>query len=361
MEDKPPWFTRASRVHPLCPCCRPLRRISFPALFVTDEAIKFPVLFKFVLSSVVIVMAMLGGYLCRRFQWVSERVGEKIMTFVGVFGYASVAFLSVWGTRLHASDFLLPLLGALHVVVMVFLALALSGLVTQDRPEKALFAIAGGTGNNGFTMGAFVLYLLYGEPGMGLSNVYLLLFMPVAVLVMFPLARHYASDQASRSGWSLMRGSLLDWRSIGLPIALAGIGLSALEVPRPAQVVSWHLLDLLVYTITPLAFFGIGLRLHVSKVWPMGKMLAGLAVVRFGLGLLVGLALAGLTRFTPWPLTGVRWDVFVVQSFVPTSVTMVAIANMFNLRPNEASVVFVVNTVMYLALVLPLVWLMFGK
>lgn len=320
-----------------------------------------PVVSKFILSSVVIVAAMAGGYLCRRFEWLSERVGEKIMTFVGVFGYASVAFLSVWGTRWHAGDFLLPVLGAAHMVVMVFLSLALSGLVTRDRPEKALFAIAGGTGNNGFTMGAFVLYLLYGEPGMGLSNVYILLFMPVAVLVMFPLARHYASEQPSGSVGALIRRSLLDWRSIGLPVAVAGIGLSVLGVPRPAQVVSWHLLDVLVYTITPLAFFGIGLRLHVSKVWGMGRMLVGLAVVRFGLGLLAGLALAWLTRFTPWPFAGLRWDVFVVQSFVPTAVTMVAIANMFNLRPNEASVLFVVNTVMYLVLVLPLVWLWFGR
>jgi predicted permease len=320
-----------------------------------------PVVFKFVLSSVVIVLAMLAGYLCRRFEWVSERVGEKIMTFVGVFGYASVAFLSMWGTRLQAGDFLLPVFAALHMVAMVFLTLALSPLVTRDRPERALFAIAGGSGNNGFTMGAFVLFLLYGEPGMGLSNLYLLLFMPVAVLVMFPLAQHYASEQPSRSVGALIRDSLLDWRSIGLPIALGGIGLSVLGVPRPPQVVSWHLLDVLVYTITPLAFYGIGLRLHISKVWPMARMLAGLAVVRFGLGLQVGLALAGLTRLTPWPFTGLRWDVFVVQSFVPTAVTMVAIANMFNLRPNEASVLFVVNTVMYMALVLPLVWFVLGK
>jgi predicted permease len=330
-------------------------------LFLAGTTSMSPVVSKFILSSVVIVVAMAGGYFCRRFQWVSERVGEKIMTFVGVFGYASVAFLSVWGTRWHAGDFLLPVLGSVHMVAMTFLSLALSGLVTNDRPEKALFAIAGGTGNNGFTMGAFVLYLLYGEPGMGLSNVYILLFMPVAVLVMFPLARHYASEQPSGSVWTLIRRSLWDWRSIGLPVALAGIGLSVLGVPRPPQVVSWYLLDILVYSITPLAFFGIGLRLHASKVWPMSRMLAGLAVVRFGLALLAGLALAGLTQFTPWPFAGLRWNVFVVQSFVPTAVTMVAIANMFNLRPNEASVLFVVNTVMYLVFVLPVVWLWLGR
>ena len=316
---------------------------------------------KFIITASAVVIATAAGYLSRRLGWIKERVGEAIMTFVGVFGYAAVGFLSVWGTPLHASDTVLPLMAVAHVVIMTSLSLALAGSVTHDRSERGLFAVAGGVGNNGFTMGAFVLYLLYGEEGMGLGNLYCLLFAPTAVLLIYPLARHFASKQRQGSLVSLFVRNLFDWRSIGLPLVVVAIVLSSLGVPRPQQVVAWHVMDALVYTITPLAFFGIGLRLHVSKVWPMGKMLAGLAVVRFGLGLLVGLALAWLTRFTPWPFAGLRWNVFVVQSFVPTAVTMVAIANMFNLRPNEASVLFVVNTVMYLVFVLPLVWLWFGR
>jgi hypothetical protein len=49
----------------------------------------------------------------------------------------------------------------------------------------------------------------------------------------------------------------------------------------------------------------------------------------------------------------------VVEAFVPTAVTMVAVANMFRLRPQEASIFFVVNTLMYLAFVLPWVLLFF--
>jgi len=320
-----------------------------------------PVITRFVLTAAVIVAALLGGYVCRRLGWLSEKLGERLMTFVGVFGYSSVAFLSVWGTRLQAGDFLLPVLGAVHVVVMIALSLGVGRWITADRAEQGLFAIAGGTGNNGFTMGAFVLYLLCGEPGMGLSNLYILLFMPVAVLVMFPLARHYASENPSGSLWGLMRRNLLDWRSIGLPMAVAGILLSVCRVPRPPQVASWRVLDLLVYTLTPVAFFAIGLRLRFSRVAPMLRLLVGLAAVRFALGLLVGLALAALTQLTPWPFTGARRDVFIVQSFVPTSVTMVAIANMFGLRPAEASVLFVGNTVAYLVAVLPLVWLAYGR
>ena len=67
-----------------------------------------------------------------------------------------------------------------------------------------------------------------------------------------------------------------------------------------------------------------------------------------------------MTWWTPLALRDLRWNVVVVQSFVPTSVTMVALANMFDLRPREASALFVVNTAMYLLLVLPVVMWLFG-
>lgn len=315
---------------------------------------------KFGITAAVVVLATAAGYLGRRLRWVPERAGEVIMTFVSVAGYPLVGFLSVWGTQLHPSDAVLPVMAAVHGVLMLFVALAVAGWFTQDRQEKGLFALAAGVGNNGFTMGAFVLYLLRGEPGMGLSNLYILLFVPVMVLVMYPLARHFASEQPPGSLGKLIVRSVFDWRSLGLPVTLAAIVLSALGVPRPAAMSEWHLVDVLVYTITPLAFFGIGLRLHFSRVLPLWRVIAGVALVRFGLCAATGMGLAALTWLTPWPLKDLRWEVYVIQAFVPSSVTMVAVANMFGLHPREASVLFVVNTAMYLVLVLPIVLALFG-
>ena len=315
---------------------------------------------KFAITAAAVIVATVAGYLCRRRRWVAESAGESIMTFVAVFGYPSVGFLSVWGTTLHPSDAVLPVMAAAHAVVMLFVSLAVAGWLTQDRKERGLFALAGGVGNNGFTMGAFVLYLLYGEPGLGLANIYVLLFMPVVVLGMYPLARHYATEQPSGSLTTLMARSVLDWRSVGLPVIFAAIALSALGVSRPPQVSEYRIVDVLVYTITPLAFFGIGLRLHFSRVLPLWRLLVGLALVRFGLCAAVGLGLAAVTWLTPWPIRDLRWNVYVIQAFVPTSVTMVAVANMFGLHPREASVLFVVNTAMYLVMVLPVILRVFG-
>jgi predicted permease len=315
---------------------------------------------KFAVTAVVILLSMTGGYLCRRLQWVKEAAGEIIMTVVAVFGYPGVGFLTLWGTRLDSSDVLMPLLAVVHSAIMTFLSLALARYFTTERPEKGLFAVAGGLGNNGFTMGAFVLYLLYGEEGLGVANIYFILFMIVVVGLMYPIARHYATEQPKGSMGSLILHSIFDWRSIGLPISLLGILLSAARVPRPQAVMTWHVVDILVYLLTPMAFFGIGLRLHFSKVIPLWRPILGLAVTRFILAALVGLALAYATWLTPWAFRGLRWNVFIVEAFVPTAVTMVAVANMFGLCPREASVLFVANTVLYLVMVLPVVWWIFG-
>ena len=315
---------------------------------------------KFAVTAVVVVLATVAGYLARRFRWVPEWVGEALMTFVGVLGYPFVGFLSVWGTRLHASDAVLPIMAVTHAVAMIFLSLALARLFTQDRQQQGLFALAGGVGNNGFTMGAFVLYLLYGEPGMGLANLYILLFVPLVVLVMYPLARHYAGAPQPGNLGALILRSVFDWRSLGLPAIAVAIVLSLTGVPRPPQIAAWRIMDILVYVLTPLAFFGIGLRLHFSRILPLWRILVGLALVRFPIAAAVGIGLAWVTSFTPWPFQELRWNVYVIEAFVPTSVTTVAVANMFDLHPREASVLFVVNTGMYLVLVLPLILAWFG-
>jgi predicted permease len=315
---------------------------------------------KFSLIAGMILAATAAGYGCRRSRLLTERVGEVLMTLVAVFGYPTVSFFTVWGVSLRLSDALLPFMACVHSVVMVLLSLGLAGLVTKDRHEKGLLGIAGGFGNNGFTMGAFVLYLLYGEQALGLANVYFVVFVPLIVVLMYPVARHYSGERSQGSLLALMKRNLWDWRSIGLPINVVAIVLSARGIPRPHWISDGHLVDILVYAITPAAFFGIGLRLHGSRVIPMWRMLVWLAGVRFVLGAAAGLALACLTRLSPWGFQDLRWNVYLVQAFVPTSVTMVAVANMFNLKPREASVLFVVNTAMYLLLVLPLVFWIFG-
>lgn len=313
---------------------------------------------KYALTSILILASGAAGYTCRRRGWLGDVAAQHIMTFVAVCGYPAVGSLSIWGMPLTTGDLLLPVLAVLHLVLMTLLGIPLARLFTQDRSETGLFAIATGTGNNGFTMGAFVLFLIYGEPGMALGNLYTVLVIPAMVVFLYPLAHHYSTAPSAGSLTRLVCRSLLDWRSIALPVVVLAILASLWRVPRPEWIGAWHIVDELVYTITPVAFFGIGLRLRLGRMLPLWRLIVGLATTRFLLGLLLAVALAASLTWTPWPLEGMRWNVFLIQGFVPTSVSMVALANMFGLRPTEASALFVSNTILYLLGVLPLLlWL----
>lgn len=111
--------------------------------------------------------------------------------------------------------------------------------------------------------------------------------------------------------------------------------------------------------INAMAYFAIGLRLKVAHAKVAARLIVGLAGMRFMVSLGVCLCLPGLVNLMPWPLSGLRRDIILVQAFVPMAVTNVAVANMFGLHPGKASVMFVGNTLMYLVIILPLViwWL----
>jgi len=318
-----------------------------------------PVLTKLLTIFALVAAAMAAGYSARRLGLVRESASRAIMTLVSTIGYPPVGFLAIWSLRLQASDAVLPIAGALQAALMILLGLAVGRLITKDRAEAGLFGLASGVANHGATMGGFVIFLLFGEAGLARSSVYVLMFWPVVVLMGYPIARCRADGATRTPLWKLYVSNLLDVRSIGLLMGAAAILLSSFAVPRPEFITRWGIVDVLVFVLVPVAYFAIGLRLHFSHVRQTWRLIVGLSVMRFVVSLGIGVGILAGTYLTPWPLTGISRDVMLVQAFVPTAVLVVAVANMFDLRPRTASVLFVANTLIYLVLVLPWVlWAM---
>ncbi|MGC9453883.1 MAG: AEC family transporter [Phycisphaerae bacterium] len=311
------------------------------------------------LSVILIIATTAAGYTARRLGVLREGTSRPIMTMVVVFGYSSIALLTIWQLSLEWQDIWLPVLGAVHVAVLAGVALLLGRRLFEERRRRGLLAVAAAVGNVGPTLGGLVVYLLYGIEGLGLAGIYGLMFTPVTVLLLYPIAKaHQSEGEPLRA---IVVRSLLDWRSVALPIALAGVVLSAIGAPYPRLLEQIHLVDILVFAIAATAYFAIGLRLYVGYVRTIKAMIATLSAVRFVAGLSVGLGLYALTRLTPWPLECLPMKVFIIEAFVPTAVTTVAVADMFGLRPRLGSVLFVANTVIYLVVILPFVWWVFGE
>jgi len=307
-----------------------------------------------------ITASLAAGYFARRRRLVPERAAKWLMTAVTVVGYSTVGFLSIWGIEIGLEDIWLPVMSASQIVLMALLGLGVGKLITSDQGEVGLLGLSSAIGNHGATMGGFVIFLIYGSEGLGISSIYCLSFSAMMVLVLFPIARHYSGRSSELSLGRLMLRSALDWRAVGMVFAVTAIVLSVTGVPRPAEIDKYHVIAICIYAINALAYFSIGLRLRIAYVGRAAKLLVALAGTRFVASIAVCLGLLGLTLLTGRPVTGLRRNVVLIQAFVPTAVTVVAVANMFDLRPRQASVLFVVNTLAYLVLVLPLVFYLFS-
>jgi len=287
-------------------------------------------------------------------------LAKPIMTIVTVVAYPVVGFMAIWGAPLQWSDAWLPLLGGLQATTMALLALAIGKHLIPDRAERGIAGIGCGVGNHGVTMAGFAVYLLFGADGLGINTVYALYTFFAVVLLSYTIAQRFAEGAEHQSIPVLMARNLLHWRATGLYSCVTAIILTGLKVPAPPQIHSWHLLDTCIYLLIAMAYFAIGLRLRLTHVLEFKRTILFVIGVRHIIGLALGFTLVGLTRLTPWPLQGLSLKVFLLQSSVSMGVLGVAVANMFHIKPKEAAAIFVVSSLAYLLIGIPLLLVIFG-
>ena len=116
----------------------------------------------------------------------------------------------------------------------------------------------------------------------------------------------------------------------------------------------------MAYATTIAAYFAIGLRLSLRQVPSLWRLSAGLALTRFVIAGGIAWALVALTHATGWPLAGAGAGTVIIQGVMPTAVAAAAVANMFDLDSSKSSGLFLVNTLVFLAVVLPVIFWIYG-
>ena len=319
-----------------------------------------PVAHKFALTVVVIIVSMITGVIVRNLNLLHEKHAKPIMTGVTVVGYPLVALLAVWVMKITLCDAWLPIIGFAQALLLGGLGLLVGKRIFKDRQECGLLGLLCTVGNHGITMVGFVVYLLAGTQGLGVNTIYAVYTYLTLVVVMYPIAMHFSPDAKRQSLGRLLIKSLTDIRSIGLLACIIGIALSVARVPQPAFVKELKLLDVVIYGVIISANFAIGLRLHIPHILEIKRLVLSALIIRHGVGLALGLVFVGLVSLTPFPLTGISRTVVILQSSAPVGVMTVAVANMFHIHPQKASMVFVISSLLYLAIGLPLTVLIYG-
>ncbi len=307
--------------------------------------------------------SLCAGYTARRRGWVNEDVSRAIHFHTIVWVWSTVLLLSLWRLPPEATNLWLALIQPVMMAVGAYGMIPVAKLLGCKGKQIGVMAIAGGLGNNGFTLGSYLCYSLLkpAEEALAYGLTFVFLTTVSVVPLIFPLARRYGDGDGSDEPFAkLVVRSYLDLRALPMYASLVGIALAVWAVPYPTKVSQWGIVDVLMYVGAFGGYFGIGLRLRLGDSAAYIKQHTTLAMVKFIVLPCVAGVLLWAVCLTPWPLGDLAQRVVWVQSTVPAAIITVMLANLFHLDVRMASVLWVWNTLVFVLVVLPVLFWMWG-
>ena len=179
-----------------------------------------------------------------------------------------------------------------------------------------------------------------------------------AVFFLFPLAYKLGDNgQGDDPLRTVIFRSFVNWKAMMFYLAAVGVALAYLRVPFPQVVHDWYLLKILFYLGAASAYFGVGLRLHLSEIRPHAKAHLLIAGIKFvALPLLTGaILLAAMTVGIIAPPPPLMVQSLMLLAFMPAAIQTVILSNLFHLDARMASSVWLINTLAFFIIPLPII------
>lgn len=307
----------------------------------------------------VLVIGLVSGYLASSRFGLSENLAKKIMTIVLVCFNWSIALLVIWSMKLTRQLIWLPIVGVVLMLTITALSAAIFHILESNPKKQLTLTLAGAISNTGYTGGAFVCYALFGMTGLALANIYLLLCLPVFYLIYLPFLKFRELRSKDRNA-KLNLDFLLDLRMLATPAIIAAVVLNLTGVKQPDFINKFYIIDILVYTASSLSFFAIGLRVKLSRLRNYISLYFPVAAVKFILTPAIALLIIFVLKLTGQNLDSLLQKVIIVSSATPSAVLMVTMSNVFDLDGPLASALWVVTMAVFVAVVVPVLFLLFA-
>jgi predicted permease len=303
---------------------------------------------KFIIFQSLIIVPFIVGSLMRKIVTDPSAISKRVIGINLTLLEPPVILWSIWGLEIHREFAFLPLAGLAIVITGFLLGTATLPLLGLRGASVKTYLISSSLANHGFTMGGFICYLFLKETGLGLSSIFLIYFMPYTFMIIFTYARMGPGGPTLRSLGEFLRG----FQNMPLYAALAALLLQFMEIPRPGIRPP---VDLLIMASIILYYWTLGLTFNLKDVLSLRREHLTLAAIKF-------LAVPGLA-FLALRLAGLDRDVATViqiESFMPAAIYSVVTAILFDLDTRLASSLFVINTLLFIVIVFPVMFLLRG-
>lgn len=313
------------------------------------------------LISMLIVLAggLFLGYIASNKFGMPENYAKKIMTIILLIFNWPVALFVIWTLKLEPKLVWLPITGVVLMLCVTGLSVPIAMMLNLDKKSKITFMLASCLSNLGYTGGAFVCYALFGAAALAMANLYVVLWLPTAYFVFFPLLKVMELRQNDpQSRFKMIQ--MLDLRYVVLPAILAGLILNISGLKQPGFIKDFYVVDFFIYTASALSFFAIGLRVKLSRFKNYISLYFQLATVKFILTPLAAFLIIYIFGLAGHRLEGLVRNVIIVMAVTPSAIIVVTMSNVFDLDSKMASALWVVNMAVFTFVVVPILFFVFN-
>jgi predicted permease len=305
-----------------------------------------PTELKFAIFQLVIILPFLAGSFLKNRLKNPERASKSLITVNLTLIEPPIVIWSIWGLALNAEMIFLPVSGVfLAVSGFIIGKLAVHKMRLTGTDAKTI-VISSSLANHGFTMGGFLCYLFAGEQGLALSAIFLIYFIPFTFLFIFSYAN--VKDRNQVFQWAFVKDLLFSFRNMPLYAVFIAIFIRLTGINRPDV---YFPLDILLILSIALYYFTLGINFKFNDLHFFKKEHVFLAAQKF-------ILLPAITFFILEfiAISDAIKMIIKLQSFMPAAIYSVITAILFDLNARQASGLFVVNSILFIFLVLPLLF-----
>ncbi len=304
---------------------------------------------RFILFQMVILLPFFGGAVLRSRSTLGRDFPKRLIRFNLISIEPLIVLWSIWGLDLSPELILLPFSGLGLVLSGGLLGLLLARFMTLEQRSRATFLISSSLANHGFTMGGFICYILMGEEGLGLSFIFISYFMLYLFGVIFPYAAFVSG------GRKPVRVFLLEFiknpQNMPLYAVVAAVALQLGGIARPDI---FFPIDLLLVISIAIYYLTVGFNFRLSGGLAFMRENLAMVMIKFVCLPLMAWLLLVLAGFTGNP-----GRVILIQSMMPAATYSVVTSVLFDLDADLASNMFVINTLIFLVVVLPMLCILY--
>ena len=315
---------------------------------------------RFVLVFVVSALALGLGYASRRRGWFDEKHSKRVHFHTVTWAWSAGALIALWRLPLTLGNLWIVVIETAVIVLPALLMIPLARRFGGSRGKVGVLAVAAGVGNIGWTLGAYICFILIDPPGeaLAVAGTAAAVLAVVNVLAMYPIASHFGELSGGLTLGKLMLRSLFMLPALPLYAGAVGVALSA-TTPFPEWLIDYYLVDVVLLTVAGGGYLGVGMRLRLGGGLAYIRQHALLAAFTFGVTPAITLGLIALAGATAAPMSATAVRVMLVEGLMPTGVSCIIMANIFHLDTRLAASLWLWNTLIFLAAILPglLIWL----